>query len=75
MAIIKTIKSTRKKTSVLKNMDKNQLLCTMYGNVISTVSMEKSMKFPQTFKTQLPIQSINSTSEYFSKKNKNTNLK
>ena len=57
-----------KKTSVLKNLD-------MYGNVISTVSMENSMKFSQTFKTQLPIQSINSTSEYFSKKNKNTNLK
>ena len=56
-------------------MDKNQLFCTMYGNVISTVSMEKSMKFPQTFKTQLPIQSIKSTSEYFSKKNKNINLK
>ena len=46
----------------------------MYGNVISTVTMKNSMKFPQTFKNRI-IWYINSTSEHFSKKNKNTNLK
>lgn len=42
----------KKKTSVLNNVDKNKLLCTMYGNVISTVTMKNSMKFPQTFKNR-----------------------
>ena len=63
-------------TNVGEDVEKREPSCTVGGNVNSTAAtMKKSMEVPQKIKNRTTIQSSNSTSGYFSKKNKNTNSK
>ena len=65
----------KKKTSVLKNVEKKEHLCTVGGNVIGTITMENSMEIAPTLKNRTTIWYSNSTSKYLYEENKNTNLK
>ena len=62
-------------TSVGKDVGKKEPSCTVGRNANWYSHYENSMKFPQIIKNRTVIQSSNSTPEYLSEVNENTNVK
>ena len=63
------------KTSVGKDVEKREPLCTIGKNANFAATMENSMEVPQKIKNRTITWSSNSTSGYLCEENENTNLK